>query len=337
MRMTLVRKVAAAVTGLALAGTLAACGSDDSSGGSGNGGGSDDKFTTSLQMGTGGTGGVYYPLGNELATLFEKHSGIDGLSVSAVESGASVENLASIAQGKFQLGFTQNNTAFDAINDAGEFAGAGIDNVGLIGQLYPEAAQVITLESSGFESVSDLAGKTISTGPPGSGTKAVATAILAAYGLEDGDYTSVDESFGDARAKLQDGQIDASIEIVGVPGASVTELNATNNVKLLPVEGDAQAAVTAGSDFEAYTIPAGAYEFLDEPLETVSVFAMLVASTDQVSEEVAYELARVTYEHAAEISMAQGQLLKLEDALLGQGVIPLHPGAEKYYQEQGLL
>lgn len=325
--MKLARKVGAAATGLALAVTLSSCGSEDSNGDGGN----------SLQMGTGGTGGVYYPLGNELATLFEKHADIDDLRVSAVESDASVANLAGISSNDYQLGMTQSNTALEAIRDEGQFEGAGIDNVGLIGHLYPETAQVITLEASGFESVSDLEGRSISTGPAGSGTKAVATAILAAYGLEEGDYTSVDESFGDARAKLQDGQIDASIEIVGVPGASVAELDATNNVKLLPVDGQAQAEVTDNGDYEAYTIGTDAYDFLDEPLETVSVFAMLIASTSDISEEAGYELTRVLYEHSEEISLEQGGMIALEDALLGQGDIPLHPGAEKYYTEQGLL
>lgn len=330
--MRLAPKVGAAVTGLALVATLSACGSDDE-----GGSGGEESFTTNLQMGTGGTGGVYFPLGQELATLFEKNADIEGLSVSAVESDASVANLAGIARGDYQLGFTQNDTAFDAVNDEGEFTGAKIENIGLLGQLYPEAAQVITLKSSGFESIEDLRGKKISTGPGGSGTKAVAEAILAAYGIEEGDYESVDESFADAKAKLQDGNIDASIEIVGVPGASVTELNATNEVKLLPVEGEAQQKVIENSDFEPYTIDTEAYGFLEAPLDTVSVYSMLVASTTQVDENVGYELTRVLYEHTDAISIEQGKLIDVNDALKGQGDIPLHPGAEKYLKEQGVL
>jgi uncharacterized protein len=333
---------------IALAGavaiSIAACGSDDGNGEEDAAATPEDAatedvadgdFTTDLTFGTGGAAGVYFPLGTEYANLFEQY--IDGVSVNAIETGASVENLGQIYQEQMQLGLTQNDTAIAAINGTGDFDGIAVDNVGWLGKLYPEAAQVITLEGSGYESIDDLAGERIAVGPPGSGTRAVADAILAAHGIEEGDYEAFEEEFGDARSLLQDGNLDASISVLGTPSALLNELAATNDVKLLPVDPSIAAQVAADSDFEAYTITADSYEFLDEDVTTLSVFAAVVASTTQVSPDLGYEITRVLYEHADEIILPQGGLITLDEALVGQGDVPLHPGAERYFTEQGLL
>jgi TRAP transporter TAXI family solute receptor len=318
--------VTAMVAAVAMAAT--AC-----SGGGGGGG-----VTNDLQLGTGSTGGVYYPLGQEYASIFVDTIDVEGLNVTAVETGASVENLAKIARGELQLGIAQHNTAQNAVNGVGEFEGAKVENVGLIGKLYPEAAQIITLESSGIDSVADLRGKTVAIGPPGGGTREAAEQILAAYGLEKGSYTALEEGFGDAKTKLQDGNADASIEVLGVPAASLQELHATTSgVKLVPLDGPELDAIVAESGFEKYEIPADTYDFLDEPVPTVSVFASLYASTTQVSEELGYELTKALYEHADSLTLAQKDLITVEEATLGQGDVPLHPGARKYLAEQGVL
>lgn len=333
MRIARLGRVVAVASVVALG--LAACGDDgDGEGDGGNGGG---DFVTDLTFGTGGTAGVYFPLGTEYAILFEDN--IEGVTVNAIETDASVDNLGRIYQGEMQLGMTQNNTFAEAVTGTGQFAELGItvDNAGWIGQLYPEAAQVITLESSGYESIEDLAGQRIAIGAPGSGTRAVAEAILTAHGIEEGDFEAFEEGFSDARQLLQDGNLDASIEILGVPAASLSELAATQDIKLLPIEESIAAEIASGTDFEAYTIPADAYDFLDEDVSTVSVFAVLAASVDQVSPEVGYEITRIVYEETGQITLAQGGLINIEDALLGQGDIPLHPGAQQYFEEQGIL
>ena len=296
----------------------------------------DGEFVTDLTFGTGGTAGVYYPLGNEYARLFEEH--IEEVpSVNAIESDGSVDNLAQIFGGSMQIGLSQNNTAIEATEGIGQFEGEGaLDNVGWLGQLYPEVAQVITLEESGFESVADLEGARIAVGAPGSGTRAVAEAILDAYGIGEGDYEMYDESFADARSLMQDGNLDASIEILGAPAASLQELAATNDVRLLPLDDEIATQIEDETDFVQYTVEADVYDFLDEDVPTVSVFAGAVASMDQVSPELGYELTRVLYEHAEDISLEQGNLIDIDDALLGSGDLPLHPGAEEYFEEQGI-
>lgn len=297
-----------------------------------------EGFTTNLQLGTGSTGGVYYPLGQEYSGIFVDTADVDGLAVTAVETGASVENLAKIARGELQLAIAQHNTANDAVNGRGDFEGMAVENVGFLGKLYPEAAQIITLESTGIESVGDLRGKTVAIGPPGGGTREVAEQILSAYGLEEGSYTPLEEGFGDAKTKLQDGNADASIEILGVPASSLQELQAsTGEVKLIPIDTEQLDTVVGNSQFEQYEIPAGTYDFIDEPVPTVSVFAAMYASTTQVSEELGYELTKALYEQADSLTLAQKELIDVEEATVGQGDVPLHPGARKYFQEQGLL
>lgn len=326
------RRWYAAAAAVVLTAGLAACSeSDGASGG-------EEDFTTDLQLGTGSTGGVYYPLGQEYANIFEDSIDVDGLSVSAIETGASVENLAKIGRGELQLGISQHNTALAAAAGEGEFDGAEITNIGFMGKLYPEAAQIITLDSTGIESVADLEGKTVAIGPPGSGTRAAAEAILAAYGIEDGDYKPLEEGFDDARAKLQDGNADASIEILGVPAASLQELDAsTNEVKLVPLEADKVEEVVGATDFEPYEIPGGTYDFIEEPVTTVSVFAAMYGSTTQISEDLGYELTKSIYESADSLTLAQKEFIKPDEATVGQGDVPLHPGAERYFEEEGLL
>jgi uncharacterized protein len=332
MRITRGARVLAIASMVALG--MAACETD------GNGvdvGAEDQEFVDSFTFGTGGTAGVYFPLGTEYANLLEEN--IEGISVNAIETDASVDNLGRIYQGEMQLGMTQNDTAQEAVQGTGQFEelGTPIDNVGWLGQLYPEAAQVITLEGAGYESIDDLEGQRIAIGAPGSGTRAVAEAILSAHGIEEGDYRAFGEDFADARALLQDGNLDASIEILGVPAASLSELAATQDVRLLPIEESIAEEIAAETAFDAYTIPADAYDFVEEDLTTLSVFAGVVASTTQVSPEHGYEITRVLYEHADEISLAQGDLIDVEEALVGQGDLPLHPGAEQYFREQGIL
>lgn len=330
MRRTLVAVMLAVVLAL----VLAACGAPQ--GGGGGGGEQEEDFQTNLQLGTGSTGGVYFPLGQELANILEDNVDVEGFSVNSVESGASVDNLAQIARGDLQLGLAQNNTGEQAVAGEGEFEGAAVENAGFMGQLYPEAVQIITLERTGIESVEDLEGKRVAVGPPGGATRAAADLVLNAYGIE--NYNASEEGFSDAKAQLQDGNIDASIEVLGVPGSSVQELQAsTGEVRLLSIDEEAVQNIEEESGYEAYEIPADAYDFLDEPVNTVSAFACLFGSTNQVSEDLGYEITKAMYENADQITLAQAQFITLDEALTGLGDLPLHPGSERYFQEEGVL
>ncbi|MGO1481017.1 MAG: TAXI family TRAP transporter solute-binding subunit [Brachybacterium sp.] len=331
--MNIRRRTFATLGPLAALGLLAACG-DDSGGGGGEGGDEGD-FVTDLTFGTGGTGGVYYPLGGEYAAIYEAN--IDDVSVTYTDSGASVENIGKIFQQEWQLGIVQSDTAASAVAGSGEFEGAQVDNLGWIAGLYPEAAHIVTLAGSGIESPADLAGKRIAVGDVGSGTRAVSDAILAAYDIGEGDYEPFEQDFSSSLDLLRDNNIDASVFVVGTPTGALGDLAATNEVALVSLDQDKAEQVAGESLFDVYTIEPDSYDFLEEPVITLSVAAALVASTTQVSPELAYEITKATFEHSDQITLAQGALISHDFALSGQGDVPLHPGAEKYYQEEGLL
>lgn len=321
-----------------------ACGAPQESGGgggdggNGGGGGGEEDFITDLQLGTGSVGGVYFPLGQEMATILTDNIDVEGFNVSSVETGASVDNLVAISNGELQLGLAQNNTAQDAVAGEGEFEGAAVENAGWMGQLYPEAISIITLESTGIETIEDLEGQRIAIGPPGGATRAASELVLEAAGLEEGDYQAFEEDFSTGQTRLQDGNLDASIEVVGVPSSGISELQAvTGEVRLVPLDDDAIAEIEGNSGYSEFVIPEESYDFLDEPVPTVSAFSTLFGSTTQVSEDLGYEITRTVFENADDITLAQSEFITAEDALLGRGNLPLHPGAERYFEEEGLL
>ncbi len=289
-----------------------------------------------LLMGTGSQGGTYFPLGQEMANVWNRN--IENVNVTSTESGASVENLAKIGNGEFDLGMSVHIPALNAYNGTGDFEGRKIENFAFVGFIYPEVLQIITRESTGINSIADLKGKRVAIGPPGSGTQTIAKTVLAAYGITDADYTAYQEGFGDAKAKLQDGTIDASFGILGLPNAEIDELQvAVKDVKFLEITGDELAKIQEESGYQPFTIPAGSYEWLDHDVSTVSAYAILVANTDTVSDDVAYELAKVMFEKSDENTHPQARHMTPENALLGSEGLPIHPGAERYFKEAGIM
>ncbi|MBU8908383.1 TAXI family TRAP transporter solute-binding subunit [Desertibacillus haloalkaliphilus] len=297
----------------------------------------DADYLTDLQLGTGSTGGTYYPLGQEMANVMNDHVEYEGFNVSAVSSGASVDNIAQISRGEMQLGMSVHLPALDALNGEGEFDGIPVTNFGFMGHIYPEVMQVVTVEGTGITSIADLEGKRVAIGPPGSGTQAAARLILEAYGLEDGDYDAFEEGFGDAAGRLQDGQLDATFGLLGLPAGSVNELATQRDVVILPVEGEALGFIEENSGYEHLEIPADAYDFLEEPVSTITAYAVLVGSTDQISEELAYEITKALYENSENITHQQGEHMTIDNVLNGSNGLEFHPGAERYFEEIGLL
>ena len=177
----------------------------------------------------------------------------------------------------------------------------------------------------------------IAVGPPGSETNNISRKILEAHGLTEDDYQAFQEGFGDAADGVQDGNIDISFGVLGLPAGSIESLQATTgDVVLLGLDEEALNDLEANTPYQRYTIPAGSYEFLDEDVETLAAYALMVVNTDTVDEELAYELARIMVEHSNEVTHAQAKDMTLENALNGTEGLPIHPGAKKYYEEQGL-
>ncbi|WP_438312005.1 TAXI family TRAP transporter solute-binding subunit [Sporosarcina sp. FA9] len=298
---------------------------------------SGSDYKTNLTLGTGSTGGVYYPFGGELANVWNDKIDVDGFDVSAVPGGG-VENVAKTISGQFQLGLSENVILIDAINGTGQFEGAKASNIGLITALFPETLQVVTLESTGINSIEDLKGKKVAVGPPGGGTYNASQILMEAYGFGKGDYTPFEEGFGDAQGKLQNGTIDAIIFVVGIPSAALDELQATSKkVKFLDLNDQAIQLLEEKIQYEEYVIEAGTYSWQEEPVRTVAGMAMLFASTDQVSEDLGYEITRNLFEYSGSMAIAQAKLISKDSAFMGMKGMPLHPGAKKYYEEMGML
>lgn len=177
----------------------------------------------------------------------------------------------------------------------------------------------------------------IAIGPPASETNTISKVILGAYGVEEGDFQAFQEGFGDAADLVQDGNIDISVGVLGLPAGSIESLQAsTGDVVMLDISTDVIGDIEEQSNYEHYVIPKDSYDFLDSDVDTIAAYAVLMGNTDTIDEELGYELAKIMVENVDEVTHAQSEEMTLENALNGAEGIPIHPGAKKYYEEQGL-
>lgn len=181
-------------------------------------------------------------------------------------------------------------------------------------------------------------GKTdIAIGPPASETNSFSKVLFEAYDIGEDDYKEFQEGFGDAADEVQDGNIDISIGILGIPAGSIENLQATaGDAKLLELSDDAIDYIEENTGYEQFIIPEETYEFQDGDVQTVAAYAILMGNTDTISEDLAYELAKSMIEDADENTHNQAEQMTLDNALNGSEDLPMHPGAAKYYEEQGL-
>ncbi|WP_110111660.1 TAXI family TRAP transporter solute-binding subunit [Bacillus sp. CGMCC 1.16541] len=288
--------------------------------------------TKQLSLVTGGTGGTYYPLGGAMAQIISDNTDAEA---TAQSSGASAENMETLSTGDADIAFTQTDIASYATEGKLMFEGNKIDNIQAIGTLYPETVQIVTLKKNGIASVEDLKGKTVSVGAPGSGTYANAEQILEIHGLTMDDITARNLDFADSTEGIQDGSIDAAFVTAGTPTGAVESLSATQEVVIVPLADEKVAELIEKYPYYIEdAVPAGTYK-LPAEVKTVAVQAMLAVSTD-LEEDLVYEITKSIFENTDKITHAKGKLITAESAVEGAG-IPFHPGAEKYFKEQGLL
>src|SRR5690625_483362 len=317
---------------LLLALFLGACGGTEDADTDGDAEGEDKGETPEfISMLTGGTSGTYYPLGGAMAKIITDETGIQ---TDAVSSNASADNVIALQEEEAEIAFVQTDVVANAIDGVNAFDGNPVDNVLALGSLYPETIQIVTTDKAGIESVEDLEGKTVSVGAPGSGTYINAEQILEVHGMTMDDIDAQNLDFGESTGGIQDGNIDAAFITAGTPTGAVEGLSATEDVSIVPVEADkADELVEKYPYYAADTVPEGTYG-LEEDVDTVAVLAML-AVTDNISEDAVYDITKAIYENTDQISHAKGELITLESALDGIG-INLHPGAKKYFDEEGI-
>jgi len=289
-----------------------------------------------FRIGTGGTGGTYYPVGGIIANAIST----DRINVSAVATNGSVANVNGIVGGSMESGFSQADVNSWAVNGTGIYQGKPkVEELRAIANLYPESVHIVVKKGLALKSVADLKGRRVSIDEPGSGTLVNARAILGTFGLTEKDIKPEYLKQQQSVEKLKDGSLEAYFQTTGYPLGTLSELAATNGFDLLPVEGEARDRILAQYRFFAKdTIPDGTYKDV-RGVETISVGAQWVTSSRQ-PEALIYEITKALWSDKTRAALdnghAKGKAIQKSTALLGIG-IPLHPGAEKFYREAGLL
>jgi len=290
-----------------------------------------------ISITTGGTGGVYYPLGGGMANVLSKY--VPGMTATAEVTGGSVDNLKLINAGKSEVGFSMADATWDAYQGVDKFKDNKV-NARTLMVLYPNKTHVVTVEGSGINKLSDLKGKRVSTGSPGSGTEILAFRILEAAGI-DGKKDLKQERLGAAESvnAIKDRKIDAFFWSGGVPTAAVTDLAATPGIKMKLIDHDEVVDALNkqyGPLYVKAVIPAGAYPGQDKPNPEIDVWNILIAS-DKMSDQMAYTIVKTLFEKKPELVAVHGEAKNIDLKNQAAGTpIPFHPGAKKYLEEQGI-
>ena len=291
---------------------------------------------TFINILTGGTSGVYYPIGVGLSQLYS--NGIEGSKTSVQATKASVENLNLLQSGRGELALALGDSVADAWNGV-EDAGfkAPLKKLRAIAGTYPNYIQIVASKESGIKTLADLKGKTISVGAPKSGTELNARAIFKAAGLSYEDMAKVEFlPYAESVELIKNRQLDATLQSSGLGMAAIRDLAATLPITFVAVPAEVTAKI--GNDaYQAASIPAGTYDGQDTEVPTVAITNILV-SHEGVSEEVAYQMTKLMFENLERLGNAHSAAkdIKLETAAKNLP-IPLHPGAERFYKEAGAL
>jgi len=283
---------------------------------------------------TGGTSGVYYPLGVAISKLIGEK--VPGARPSVQATKASVENLNLVQQGKGEVAFTLADSLADGAAGKEE-AGfkAPLTKVRALGGIYPNYIQIVAAKDSGIRTIADLKGKRLSVGAPRSGTELNARAILGAAGLKYEDLGKVEYlPFAESVELMKNRQLDATLQSAGLGVASIKDL--ANSVSIVVVEVPARVIDKIGAPYLSTTIPAGTYEGQAADVATAAVPNFLVTRADLKDDEV-YAITKAIYENLPELAAAHSAAkgIKPENAMKGSPV-PFHPGAEKYFKEKGI-
>ena len=289
----------------------------------------------SVKLATGGNTGTYYAYGTAMAKVLGEKTGI---SFTVESTGASKANIQLIAAGEVQMAIVQNDVMAYAYNGTDLFTGEGTKDFLSMAGLYTEVCQIIANPASGITSIEDLRGKRVSVGDAGSGVEFNAAQILSSYGITFDDIKKQNLSFAASADAIKNNQIDAFFCTAGAPTTAITELATTNSITVLEV--DEAHAAQLQSDYPFYVrfpIPANTYGGVTEEKWTVAVLATLIVS-DKLSEDTVYKLTKALFENQPELLVAHAKAAELNPESAVQSItVPFHPGAEKYYNEIGVL
>ena len=291
-----------------------------------------------LSIATGGTGGVYYPLGGGMAAVFSKH--IPGMQATAEVTGGSVANLQLIGTGKSYIALTQADAAIDAVKGQDKFAGKPIQ-VRTLAVLYPNRMHVVSIEGTGVTKMADMKGKRVSTGSGGSATEVFAFRVIEAAGL-DKDKDMKRERLGVAESvnALKDRKIDAFFWVGGLPTAAVTDLSNSPGakIKMIDIAHLVPAMVKKyGNIYIKDVIPQRIYKGMAADNQAATVTNLLVAN-QSMDDKTAYTIIKTLWEHRVDLVRVHAEAINIkpENQKAEASSIPWHPGAIKYFAEQGI-
>jgi TRAP transporter TAXI family solute receptor len=289
---------------------------------------------TQLSIATGGTGGVYFPMGGGLAEVINNH--VEGYAATAEVTGASVENMGLIATGDADMGLALADTVAQAYTGTGRFEGQQLPMIRGLASMYSNMIQIVALEGSGITSLSDLRGKRVSVGAPGSGTEVNAEKILSANGITYDDIEEQRLNFNETADALANGDIDAGFWSVGAPTSSIQNLATTQSIVVIELsEAEMAAAQEAEPLFARTTLAGGTYEGVGDDTAVLGVPNVLAASSE-MSEDLAYAIVSAMYENIEDLRAVHPAANQTTVELtLSATPVPLHPGAIRYFEEIG--
>jgi TRAP transporter TAXI family solute receptor len=290
--------------------------------------------TQFISIGTGGTGGIYYPYGGGVAEIWSKY--VPGIKAVAEVTGASVENVKLAHKGETVVGEVMGDVAVAGFQGLSKFQGKKHDILSMA-IMYPNLLQVVTLKSSGITSLEQVKGRNISTGSPGSGTNFMAEAVLKALGVEKEDYKDSRLSFTESANALRDGTIEVGFWSVGPGTSSILDLATTHDIHIIGITSEqADQILAANTTYSSVDLGGGVYRGVDQAVPTIGVWNVMICQAS-LDDAMVYNLVKVLYEH-------NDYLLKIHPSAayttpenaVKYSPIPLHPGTIKYLKEKGI-
>lgn len=282
-----------------------------------------------LSIGTGGTGGIYYPLGGALAGRLSVRDSLRQFT--AEVTGGSVENVNRVREGQIDLGFSLGVTAYEAYHGGQDYS-RPVEELRVVAPLYPNVIHVLVPGGSPVRSLADLEGRRVSVGSAGSGTEQTSQQLLEAHGVT---YDEIDVqylSFSESSAALRDGALDAAILSVGYPAAAVLEATTTGNVRLLPVEGEARRTLLERHPYYSDgEIPPGVYPGVEGAIPTVSMLNWIVGM-ESLDPSVVTSVLNTLRDDRVELVRVHEMADRIDLSSLRRAPIPLHPAARRWIE-----
>ncbi len=306
------------------------------------GGAESGSSTTFVTIGTGGVTGIYYPVGGAISRLINAKSAEYGIRSSVESTAGSVFNINAVVGGDLEFGIAQSDRQFQAINGLAEWETLGAqDTLRSVFSLHPESVTLIASVESGIQSIADLEGNRVNIGTPGSGNRQNAVDAIEAFGLDLADITVEQVGPVEAPGLLQDGRLDAFFYTVGHPNGAITEATSGRiPVRIVDISGAPISALIADKPYYGVSrIPQALYPQAanENDATTIGVGATLVTSSD-VSDDIVYALVKEVFENLDEFKALHPALGVIStESMLGGLSAPLHPGAQRYYEEAGLI